>query len=58
MYDPLFRCRALESHMNESYTTARVERELERACDQKEHVCIDNQVEKSWPPRFAREELA
>jgi len=58
MYDPLFRHRALESHVNESHTTARVEKELESTCDQKEHVSISDLVEKSWPARFGRKELA
>ena len=45
--------RARFAYTNESHTTARVERELERGCDQKEHVCVRNYDEKSWAPRFA-----
>ena len=55
MYDFRPHRRALESHTNESHTTVGVERKLERGCDRKEHVCVSNYGEKSWPPRFARE---
>jgi len=49
MYDfwPRRRAAALESHTNELYTTAGVERECERGCDRKEHVCDTNYGEKS-----------
>ena len=45
--------RARFAHTNESHTTARVERELKRGCDWKEHLCVNNYGEKSWLPRFA-----
>ena len=35
------------AHTNESHTTARVERELERGCDRKKHVYVSNYGEKS-----------
>ena len=40
MYDFWPRGRSLESHTNESHTTVGVERELERGCDRKQHVCV------------------
>ena len=41
------RRRALDTYTNESHGTARVERELKRGCDRKEHVYVSNYGEKS-----------